>query len=79
MTDRQIADVCFHPRDEETGQLLTPPGPAPVIREELTLAEAEELFFGFGRSAGVEEEQLQAAWAVKKKAWEEAERGSAGH
>jgi hypothetical protein len=64
LTDRQIAELCFPPRDEQ-GRVIHAvelPGEddPPMTKEQERAA-----LFGMGRALGVPEAELQAAWRGK--------------
>lgn len=66
LTDRQIAEIYFYPRDEK-GRLL-PPSPEMSEEEEdedLDPEQERALLFGMGSVLGIPEEQLKAAWEAK--------------
>jgi hypothetical protein len=64
LTDRQISEIYFHPRDEQ-GRLSSAVVELPGEDEPLTLEQERALLFGVGRSLGVPEEELQTVWRAK--------------
>jgi hypothetical protein len=63
LTDRQIAELYFHPRDEQ-GR-LNPQVELPGEEETLTVEEQHRLLFGVGAALGVSQADLQRAWEAK--------------
>jgi hypothetical protein len=63
LTDRQIAELCFPPRDSE-GRLIERLE-LPGEDAELTKEEQRALLFGMGAQLGVPTPDLEAAWKQK--------------
>lgn len=63
LTDRQIYDLYFHPRDEHGRIKVRHEVPA---RETLSPDEERAILFGMGSSLGIPLEQLNGLWNAKR-------------
>jgi hypothetical protein len=65
LTDKQISEIYFHPRDEQGHLSSTAVVELPDEDEPLTVEQERAMLFGLGRSLGVPEEELQTVWRAK--------------
>lgn len=65
LTDRQISELYFHPRDKHGRLVEQVELPGEDEGEQLSLEQQRTLLFSVGRAMGVPEAQLQKAWEDK--------------
>lgn len=65
LTDRQIFDLYYHPRDREGKVITSHINQLPGEDEPLTVEQAARIHFGVGAGLGIPREKLEAAWLEK--------------